>query len=133
MKEKLWNFVEHNRFTVVLLVIAVVLWLAGVGCTPQTKSPLTGEYVTAAELAIDEAQFKANYTSGIMKFDWAKEDLIIQAQQNIAFEQLLLSAASGGITSWGGLLNLLITGGFIGFGLDNIRKNGVIGGLKKNS
>lgn len=131
MKTKIWKIIEHNRFTAALLAVAVVLWLCGIGCTPETVSPLTGKYVTAQELAIDEAQFMSNYALDIMKFDWAKEDLVIQAEQNEQFEQLLLTVASGGVTSWGSLLNLLITGGFIGSALDNVRKNGVIGGLKK--
>lgn len=126
MKEKIWKWLEHNRFTVIVPLVGLVLWGIAVGCTPEVQSPLTGQMVNAAELQLD-------YDITIKKFEAAKVDLEQQAEQQAAFKEALLALASGSVADWGGLLQLLIGGGFVGLIADNARKSGVIGGLKSNN
>ena len=48
-------------------------------------------------------------------------------------EQVILDLASGAVAfTPGSLLQVLIAGGFLGFAADNIRKRGLIAGLKRN-
>jgi hypothetical protein len=67
------------------------------------------------------------------KFDAAGKDLIRQEEQNAALKETILGLASNGIPDVPGLLKLLIGGGGLGAIVDNIRKGGVIGGLKRNN
>ncbi len=122
---KVWNWLEHNRFSVIVPVVALVLWIVAVGCTPQAVSPLSGRLVTAAELQVD-------FDTTMARFDLASADLERQAEMQSEFRELLLALASGSIADWSGLLQMLLSGGLIGFFADNVRKNGVIGGLKRN-
>lgn len=121
---KVWNWFEHNRFSVIVPVVALTLWLVAVGCTPQTVSPLSGRLVTAAELQVD-------FDTTMARFELSAIDLEKQAEAQSEFRELLLALASGTIADWSGLLQMLVTGGLVGFFADNVRKNGVIGGLKK--
>jgi len=122
---KIWNWIEHNRFSVIVPVMAIVLWIVAVGCTPQTLSPLSGKMVTAAELQVD-------FNTAMARFELASADLERQAEMQAKFNELLLVLASGSVADWPGLLQMIIGGGLIGFMADNVRKNGVIGGLKKS-
>ena len=40
MLSRIWEWIEHNRFTVVLPLIGIILWVIAIGCTPQTQSPV---------------------------------------------------------------------------------------------
>lgn len=128
MKEnwlKVWKWIEHNRFTVIVPVLAIILWTIAVGCTPEVASPLTGRMVNAAQLQID-------FDTVMASFRLAGENLERQALMQAEFTKILLGLASGGIADWSGLLQLLLGGGLLGFMGDNIRKSAVIGGLKRN-
>lgn len=67
------------------------------------------------------------------RFEAAGQDLEQQQTSNEKIKETLLGLASGGIPDVPGLLKLLIGGGGIGAIIDNIRKGGVIGGLKRNN
>lgn len=125
MFRKIWNYIEHNRFTVIAPLVALMLWVTAIGCTPETQSPVTGRMVNAQQLAIEYDHFVA-------QFDYAKADLERKAEAQAEFKKALLELASGGVADLPGLLKMLLSGGLIGFAVDNVRKNGVIGGLKKN-
>ena len=132
--KKLWNAIEHHRYTVVCPVIALLVWVLAVGCTPMTASPLDEtKLVNANQLSIEFKSWEAKQAIVAAKFEAAGEDLTRQAEANEAFKQTLLTLASGSVADWSGLVQLLIGGGFLGVLGDNIRKNGVIGGLRSKT
>ena len=131
--KRIWNYLEHNRFTVVFPMIAGFVWLVAIGCTPLTPSPLEPEkMVDAKELSIDYEKWLSDQRITEKRFEAAGEDIAEQVEANEKFSQFLLTLASGSVADWGGLVQLILTGGFLDVGCDNIRKNGVIGGLKRN-
>lgn len=123
--KKIWRWIDHNRFTVVIPIAALAIWLAAVGCTPETLSPLSGRMVNASQLQVD-------FDTMMASFELAKGDLERQALMQAEFTKAILMLASGSVADLPGLLQLLLGGGLLGFAGDNIRKNGVIGGLKRN-
>jgi hypothetical protein len=130
--KKIWNVLEHNRFTVVCPIVAALVWMSAVGCTPVTFSPTEpGKVVNARELNTEYQVWLAQNKAMEAKFTAAGEDLKEQAAQQEQFKQLLLTLASGNVADWSGLVQLLVGGGLLGALSDNIRKNGVIGGLKR--
>ena len=132
--KKLWNVIEHHRYTVVCPVVAAAIWVTAVGCTPMTASPLDeAKLVNASQLSIEFKSWEARQAIVAAKFEAAGEDLTRQAEANEAFKQTLLTLASGSVADWSGLVQLLIGGGFLGVLGDNIRKNGVIGGLRSKT
>lgn len=132
--KKILDFMDHNRFTVICPVVAIVIWLLAVGCTPLTPSPMEGgKLVNASELGIEYEQWLADQKVMEKRFAAAGQDLERQAQANEEFKQVLLTLASGSVADWSGLVQLLVGGGLLGVVGDNIRKNGVIGGLKRGA
>ena len=127
------KIVGHNRFTVIAPVIGGLIWLVAVGCTPMTINPLDDtKLVDVSQLGIEFKSWEARQAIVAAKFEAAGEDLTRQAEANEAFKQTLLTLASGSVADWSGLVQLLVGGGLLGVVGDNIRKNGVIGGLKRN-
>ena len=134
MSKKIWDFMDHNRFTVICPMVAIIIWLLAVGCTPLTPSPRDeGRMVNAAQLGIEYEQWMADQKVMEKRFEAAGQDLERQAQANEEFKQLLLTLASGSVADWSGLVQLLVGGGLLGVVGDNIRKNGVIGGIKRGA
>jgi hypothetical protein len=132
--KKIWNTLEHNRFTVLCPLAAAVLWIAAVGCTPVVVSPMDEtQWVNARQLDTDYQVWLAQNKAMEAKFTTAGEDLSQQAAQQEQFKQALLTLASGSVADWPGLVQLLVSGGLLGALGDNIRKNGVIGGLKRSA
>ena len=130
---KVWKAIEHHRFTVVAPVIGAAIWLTAVGCMPLTQSPTDEtKEVDARQLDIEYQSWLAKQKIIEAKFEAAGHDLTRQAEANEAFKQTLLTLASGSVADWSGLVQLLVGGGLLGVVGDNIRKNGVIGGLKRN-
>ena len=66
------------------------------------------------------------------KFEAAGKDLVMQAERNEKLKETILGLATGGVPDVPGLIKLVIGGGGLGAIVDNIRKGGVIGGLKRN-
>jgi len=131
--KSIWKAIEHHRFTVVAPVIGAAVWLAAVGCTPMTLSPTDEtKEVNSRQLDIEYQSWLARQKVIEAKFEAAGQDLAEQAEANEAFKQTLLTLASGSVADWSGLVQLLVGGGLLGVLGDNIRKNGVIGGLKRN-
>jgi len=69
----------------------------------------------------------------MIKFEVADQDIEEQKAAWSEFREILLQLASGSVADLPGLLTLVL--GFSGAGAiaDNIRKRGLIAGLKKNS
>jgi hypothetical protein len=131
--KKLWKVIEHHRYTVVCPVIAMGVWAAAVGCTPMTASPIDeSNQVNARQLGVEYQEWLGQQKVVEAKFEAAGEDLAARAEANEMLKETLLTLASGSVADWPGLMQLLIGGGLLGVVGDNIRKNGVIGGLKRN-
>lgn len=132
---KIWSVIEKNRWTVIAPCAGIILWLAvGICCTPETASPTRPTVlVNAAELELDFQTWQADCNVMAKKFEYAGADIKQQAERNSKIESGLMALASGNVTSYTGLLGLLTSSGLVGLFADNIRKNGVIGGLKRNN
>jgi len=131
--KRIWKLIEHHRYTVVCPVIAGLVWATAVGCTPMTQSPVDEtKQVNARQLSIEYQGWQAQQKVIEAKFEAAGEDLTEQAEANEVLKQTLLTLASGSVADWSGLMQLLVGGGLLGVLGDNVRKNGVIGGLKRN-
>lgn len=131
--QKVWKWLNHNRFVVIFPVVGLMLWAYALSCTPETASPLDpGRMVNVSQLDIDFKTWQAQQEIMAAKFEAAGKDLAQQAEQNAKLKETILGLASGGVPDVPGLLKLLIGGGGLGAILDNIRKGGVIGGLKRN-
>jgi len=134
MSKQIWSIVEKNRWTVIMPILGILLWIyAGVSCTPQTESPIRqGVMVNAIELQQDFETWKSNCELTGKRFNWATDDIKTQEERWTKIEAALMTVSTGGVTSWTGLLSLFMGSGIVGLFADNIRKNGVIGGLKRN-
>lgn len=129
--KKVWSWIEKNRFTVFCPVIGAVIWLLAVGCTPVTTSPFNpSQEVTAAQLESEYAVWQEENKIVMIKFETAGKDLQQQYENQQKFLELVMTLASGSVADWPGLVQLLAGSGILGLVGDNIRKNGVIGGLK---
>lgn len=130
---KIWSVIEKNRWTTILPVVGLILWIVVcVSCTPTTESPIgTGIKVNAAELERDYETWKANIEITAKQFEYAAADIEKQQEQWSKITGLLMQVASGGVTSHTGLLNIVLASGLLGVSGDNLRKNGVIAGLKR--
>jgi len=131
--EKFWKWLNHNRYVVIGPVVGLMLWAYALGCTPETASPLDiGRMVNASQLEIDFLTWQSQQEITAAKFEAAGQDLARQEEQNAQLKETILGLASGGIPDVPGLLKLVIGGGGLGAIVDNVRKGGVIGGLKRN-
>lgn len=135
MWPKIWSVIEKNRWTVLAPLAGIILWLAaGICCTPETKSPIRqGVLVNAIELQQDFVTWQADCNLTAKRFEFATADIKQQEARYSQIESAIMTVASGGVTNWSGLLSILTGSGLIGLFADNIRKNGVIGGLKRNN
>jgi len=130
---KIWQWIEYNRFIVIAPVIGAVIWLIAVGCTPTVISPFDpGVEVTAAELSRDYTIWLKQNEATLLAFEAAGKDLEQQQQAQAEFLRVITTLATGGVADLPGLIQLLAGGGLIGAVADNVRKRGVIAGLKRN-
>ena len=131
---KVWSGIEKNRWTTIIPVVGIILWIVvSVSCTPTTESPIgSGVKVNAAALERDFATWQLSVEQTAKKFEFAAADIERQREQWSKITGILMQVASGGVTSHTGLLNVVLASGLLGVGADNVRKNGVIGGLKGN-
>ena len=125
MWKKVWNVIEHHRFTVIAPITAVIIWSIAVGCIARIESPLSGRMVGARELQFD-------FEQAIRMFEFAGEQLKEKQEAIDGFRAFMISLVSGDVADFGAFLTALLSGGFLGILADNIRKNGVIGGLKRS-
>ena len=131
--QKVTKWINHNRFVIILPILSVMLWAYALGCTALTVSPLNpGRMVNIVQLDIDFRTWQAQQEIMRAKFEAAGFDLEQQKAGNEKLKESILTLAAGGVADVPGLLKLLIGGGGLGAIVDNIRKGGVIGGLKRN-
>jgi len=131
---KIWKWIEYNRFVFIGPIIGLVIWFYAISCTPLTESPLNpNRMVNELQLSTDLKIWQAQQEIMIIKFEAAGQDITEQKEGNKKIESMVLDLASGGIPDLPGLLKLLIGGGGLGALGDNIRKRGLIAGLKINN
>ena len=132
--ETIWSWIEKNRFTVLCPLVGTVLWLFAASCTPVTQSPFHPDrMVTAVELEQEYQVWLKENEIVVSKFEFAGKDLQQKLNNQNAAIQAAISFASGNVADLPGLIQLLMGSGIVGLFADNIRKNGVIGGLKRNA
>jgi len=130
---KIWKWIDHNRCAVIGPIIAIMIWAYALGCTALTRSPLEpARMVNVQQLDLDFKTWQSQQEIMAAKFEAAGLDLEQQAASNEKIKEMILGLASGGIPDMSGLVKLLVSGGGAGLIIDNIRKGGVIGGLKRN-
>lgn len=131
--EKLKKFISYNRFLVIGPIVAALLWFYAASCTPVTRDPiLQDRFVNAMELKASFESWQADQARITALYRIAGEDLKQQEENNLAIQDLIMGIATGGVSDMPGLLKLLIGGGALGAIGDNIRKRGLIQGLKRN-
>lgn len=132
---KLWSVIEKNRWTTIVPTIGIIVWLVvSFSCVPQTESPIrVGVKVNAKELQQDFETWKTNNELIAKKFQYAGEDITEQQERWNKFTGILMKVATGNVTNFQGLLNIVLGSGLLGVSADNLRKNGVIAGLKRNT
>ena len=130
---KIWKWINHNRYVLFGPIVGLMIWAYAVSCTPLTTSPLDpARLVNVQQLDLDFKTWQSQQEITAAKFEAAGLDLEQQAASNEKIKETLLGLASGGIPDLPGLMKLLLGGGGLGAIVDNIRKGGVIGGLKRN-
>lgn len=126
------KWIDHNRFAVILPVVGCCLWAWVAGCTPQTASVLRpGETLNATELSLELKEWQAKVDVQAARYEAAAADLEAQQEAMAKAQEAVLQIASGSVADLPGLISLLLGGGVLGLLTDNVRKGGVIGGLKK--
>lgn len=130
---KIWKLLDHNRFVVLGPIIGVLLWTYAASCTPLTESPLVpGRLVNETQLSVDLKTWQVQQEVMIVKFEAAGADIEQQKENNKKVQAMILSLASGGIPDMSSLVKLMLGGGGLGALADNVRKRGLIAGLKRN-
>lgn len=135
------NWIDHNRWAVIMPVGVVALVLSvGMG-RPKTESVLhPGEEVTATQLEREAALFVKEQETTARLFEIAAEDLAVQAGRNEAILETIggvaTSIATGGVNVpalIAAVITLASVGLNIGQKLDGRRKDGVITTLKNGT
>lgn len=131
---KLWSGIEKNRWTTIIPIVGLIFWfVVGVSCVPTTTNPVgNGVKVNAVQLEQEYKIWLANCEITAKRFEFAAGDIERQQEQWSKIQETLMAVASGNVTNLKGLVGILTTTGLVGFGADNLRKNGVIAGLKRN-
>ena len=130
---KIWSSIEKNRWTTIIPVVGLILWVVlSFSCVVKTLSPTRdGALVTPTELKLDYQTWVADCNATAEKFRFAGADIERQQAEWSKITSVLMQIASGGVTNYSGLLNIVLASGMLGIGADNVRKNGVIAGLKR--
>ena len=131
---KIWKWIDHNRFVVIAPLVGLAIWIAAIGCMAQAESPIRpGVFVNAKELADDFQVWELQQKETMIRFEAAGKSIEEQEAAWSDFREILLQLASGSVADLPGLLTLVL--GFSGAGAiaDNVRKRGLIAGLKRNN
>lgn len=131
---KIWKWMDHNRFFVIGMIAASAIWIGAQGCTPTAASPLDqAKLVNAPQLELEFKAWRAEQEIILARFDLARDDIQRQKEGWAEIQQALVTLASGGVADLPGFIQLALGLGGVGAITDNIRKRGLIAGLKRNS
>lgn len=129
--QKIWTWIDCNRFIVICPLVALVIWFAAASCEPLTESVLNPpSQITADQLKVELIDWQKQQEVYIMKFDNAGKDIEKQKEQMAALNKFILDLASGNFGNVQSAIIALIAGGGLGAIVDNIRKRSLISGLK---
>lgn len=132
--DKVTKWINYNRFIVIGPIVAVLIWFYAASCTPLTPSPIDKSVMlTEPALKLEFEVWKAGNEIMIKRFEAAGQDIEAQKAGSENLETMVLQIASGGVADLPGLLKLFLTGGGLGAIADNIRKRGLIAGLKNGN
>jgi len=130
---KIRKWIDHNKFFVVGAIASVVFFFVAASCTPTTQSPVDpAVMVNAPELESEFLTWQKQQEITLARFDLARVDIEAQEKAWNEIQQAIVTIASGGIADLPGFLQLLFGLGGVGAITDNIRKRGLIAGLKRN-
>jgi len=131
MLDAIWKFVEYNRWFVAGVILSLLLTLGGIYCVPLTSSPLQpAKMVDEKGLALEFKTWQMQCQVMQDQFTAAGEDLQAQEVRNGQIETMIVDLASGRMPSIPSFLQILLASGGLGAVYDNIRKRGLISGLK---
>lgn len=130
----IWNVIEKNRWTTIMPFCSIIAWIVlSIGCEITTLSPTRdGVKVSVAQLQQDYDTWVSDCNATAKRFESAAADIETQQDERAKISEILMAVASGNVTNYTGLLSMITTAGLFGVGADNVRKNGVIAGLKRN-
>lgn len=131
---RVWAFIRHNRYTVILPLLALGLWLYAGGCVAVTSNPINEiQQVNARELQVEYESWVKQCEIIQLRFEAAGRDLTEQYNAQSRFLNFIVQLSAGAAPDLPGLLKLLVGAGILGLGGDNARKSGVIGVMKKKA
>jgi hypothetical protein len=131
MLDKIWKFIEYNKWFVLGVILALAVTLGGIYCVPLTPSPIEqARLVDEKGLSLDFKTWQMQCSIIQDKFTAAGEDLRAQAAMNGQIQSMIIDLASGRVPDVPAFLQLLLASGGMGAVYDNIRKRGLISGLK---
>jgi len=91
-----------------------------------------GRLVNESQLSVDLKTWQVQQEITIVKFEAAGQDIEQQKENNKKVQAMILDLASGGVPDMSSLVKLLLGAGGLGALADNLRKRGLIAGLKRN-
>ena len=128
-----FNWLDHNRYMAVAVVLAVSLAIWLVGCQPMTQSVLhSDQTVTANELEREAAIIDGEIQVKLKALELARADIerqvALRAQAVEILGGLATAASTGTFTPAAGINGAITFLGLIGLGAvaDNRRKDKVI-------
>ena len=131
--EKFIKFISYNRFLVIGPIVGILLWFYATSCTPETRDPTApGQFVNAVELKKSFESWQADQTKIAALYEISGEDLQQLEENNLKIQELIMGIATGGVADMPGLLKMVLGTGALGAIGDNVRKRGLIQGLKRN-
>jgi hypothetical protein len=131
MLEKIWQFIEYNRWFVIGVILSIILTFGGFYCVPVTPSPLQpAKMVDEKGLALEFKTWQMQCQVIQDQFTNAGEDLQAQAARNTQIASMIVDLSSGRLPDIPSFLQVLLASGGLGAVYDNIRKRGLITGLK---
>jgi hypothetical protein len=131
MLDKIWKFIEYNRWFVAGVILSLMLTFGGIYCVPITPSPLQpAKMVDEKGLALEFKTWQMQCQVMQDQFTSAGEDLKAQTERNGQIETMIVDLASGRMPDIPAFLQVLLAAGGLGAAYDNIRKRGLISGLK---
>lgn len=129
--EKITKFISYNRFIVIGPIVMILLWFYATSCTPETRDPTQPDrFVNAIELQQSFESWQADQVKIARLYEIAGEDIEQQKENNLKIQELIMGLATGGVSDLPGLVKMVMAGGALGAIGDNVRKRGLINGLK---
>lgn len=123
------NWFSYNRGLVAGIILGVIMSVIAASCIPVTASPLDPQKIVDANgLQLEYKAWQLEQEITAEKFRIAAVDLQKQAENQEIIEKAIITVAQNPTNAW----QLLADGVLLGAVFDNIRKRGVIAGLKRN-